>query len=137
MTSNACLTSRSTRLLSEPRSLAALLFLQHGLTKLLHFRVAIFDQLRLFSLLGLVSVISAALMRHRMSPLLPAAASVGHPRTPLGISFFAPRLRCALAWPCLPLTSTAQLPRTTDTSATGICFFVVAIASFGLPALPL
>ena len=46
---------------------------------------------------------SAALVRHRLTPCPPAATSIGHPRTPLDISFFAQRLRCGFAWPS-PLT---------------------------------
>jgi putative oxidoreductase len=56
--SNAVLATWSPRLLSVLRIVAALLFLQHGLAKLLHFpHVAMFDQLQLFSLLGLAGVI--------------------------------------------------------------------------------
>ena len=56
--SNAVLATWSPRLLSILRIVAALLFLQHGLAKLLHFpHVAMFDQLQLFSLLGLAGVI--------------------------------------------------------------------------------
>ena len=56
--SNAVLATWSPRLLSVFRIVAALLFLQHGLAKLLHFpHVAMFDQLQLFSLLGLAGVI--------------------------------------------------------------------------------
>lgn len=58
MTSNAVLATWSPRLLSVLRIVAALLFLQHGLAKLLHFpHVAMFDQLQLFSLLGFAGVI--------------------------------------------------------------------------------
>jgi putative oxidoreductase len=56
--SNAVLATWSPRQLSVLRIVAALLFLQHGLAKLLHFpHVAMFDQLQLFSLLGLAGVI--------------------------------------------------------------------------------
>jgi putative oxidoreductase len=56
--SNAVLATWSPRLLSVLRIVAALLFLQHGLAKLLHFpHVVMFDQLQLFSLLGLAGVI--------------------------------------------------------------------------------
>jgi len=56
--SNSVLATWSPRLLSVLRIVAALLFLQHGLAKLLHFpHVAMFDQLQLFSLLGLAGVI--------------------------------------------------------------------------------
>jgi putative oxidoreductase len=58
MISNALLLTWSPRVLSVLRIVAALLFLQHGLAKLLHFpHVAMFDQLQLFSLLGLAGVI--------------------------------------------------------------------------------
>ena len=58
MISNSVLATWSPRLLSVLRIVAALLFLQHGLAKLLHFpHVAMFDQLQLFSLLGLAGVI--------------------------------------------------------------------------------
>jgi putative oxidoreductase len=58
MISTAALATWSPRLLSVLRMVAALLFLQHGTAKLLHFpHVAMFDQLRLFSLLGLAGVI--------------------------------------------------------------------------------
>jgi putative oxidoreductase len=58
MISNAVLATWSPRLLSVLRIVAALLFLEHGLAKLLHFpHVAMFDQLQLFSLLGLAGVI--------------------------------------------------------------------------------
>jgi len=57
MISNAALATRSPRLLSVLRMVAALLFLQHGTAKLLHFpHLAMFDQLQLFSLLGLAGV---------------------------------------------------------------------------------
>jgi putative oxidoreductase len=58
MITNALLATWSPRLLSMLRIVAALLFLQHGLAKLLHFpHVVMFDQLQLFSLLGLAGVI--------------------------------------------------------------------------------
>ena len=58
MIPNAVLATWSPRALSVLRIVAALLFLQHGLAKLLHFpHVAMFDQLRLFSLLGLAGII--------------------------------------------------------------------------------
>jgi putative oxidoreductase len=58
MIMNALLATWSPRLLSMLRIVVALLFLQHGLAKLLHFpHVAMFDQLQLFSLLGLAGVI--------------------------------------------------------------------------------
>ena len=58
MISNALLATWSPRLLSVLRIVAALLFLQHGLAKLLHFpHVAMFDQLQLLSLIGLAGVI--------------------------------------------------------------------------------
>jgi putative oxidoreductase len=48
----------SPRMLSVLRIVTALLFLQHGLAKLLHFpHVAMFDQLQLLSLIGLAGVI--------------------------------------------------------------------------------
>jgi putative oxidoreductase len=58
MISNALLETWSPRVLSLLRIVAALLFLQHGLAKLFHFpHVPMFDQLQLFSLLGLAGVI--------------------------------------------------------------------------------
>ena len=58
MISNAVLATWSPRLLSVLRIVAALLFLQHGLAKLLHFpHVAMFDELQLFSLIGLAGII--------------------------------------------------------------------------------
>lgn len=58
MISNKVLATWSPRLLSVLRIVAALLFLQHGLAKLLHFpHVAMFDQLQLFSLIGLAGII--------------------------------------------------------------------------------
>ena len=58
MISKAVLATWSPRLLSVLRIVAALLFLQHGFAKLLHFpHVAMFDQLQLFSLIGLAGII--------------------------------------------------------------------------------
>jgi putative oxidoreductase len=58
MMSNSLFAMWSPRLLSVLRVVAALLFLQHGLAKLLRFpHVPMFDQLQPFSLLGLAGLI--------------------------------------------------------------------------------